>query len=1059
MPKFNYYDIESLENVFTLANFKEYENHADIYILSDDSDLLKDSPTQSFHDQLLTAIYQANHNFRGTIQIYDLTTKDACEHLAKTFGLSDAFCVNHPNAPSTYPARFRPVCDTDTNYDEEKHPYICSYNGANYDSTMLTLFLHYVFEPANTNNDVKFKPQTAHQMRFENNQLFSSRFIDAMPSYLAINFNDRYAKPNYNDARWRIRKNMLMTGRHIDVSALNEKQKKVALKRLLGLMGFQILESSKVKHDSIIRTQEELFDLIAYNMSDVINLKELFRLDYYQGQFTLKRQLLKTYPELRYEKQIGQYAPDIRPEKVRRDRLYIDSTSSQFAQKSLCPYGHLKDIPVVSYLYPSKEKADELGIKQVDVLEESKKFFYAKFPQPEVRAQFDEIYAYYSEIRGKNFNDSRNYQLDYIKDQRKVFRLSEIPKRPNSLPYFDRFGKPTSCFVNFSVGGVHGAEYNQELYDADQIAYQSFKEDFLYVRSVYANPVDLRKAKTIEMPDGRTLSYTVFLRSGKTIDQSEYKDYEKAEPTLFPRDDDGSTQLNNKYVFTSADWVNHEDFTSYYPNLLRMMRAFWNAGLGKDRYGEIFEQKQVYGKLMKDKSLSEEKRAYYAILREGTKLILNSASGAGDTNFDNNIRMNNAIISMRIIGQLFSWRIGQAQTFEGAKIPSTNTDGLYSALEATRNNLILEKESNDIGVAIEPEPMYLISKDTNNRIELKEDAATILSASGGTVGCRKGPIVTKALAHPAIIDWAMTEYLIVASQHYKGLSLDQPFNDRIGMNILKSAEYKFEPVHWLRMFQNVLASSNGSMRYIFGWSADHPDQPIILPHYNRVFYLNKNTHGTGILHLQAAFAKAITDAQKKKRQKDRLRAIVKDPTALAVFRANGVTPPTDKDSVVVKIANVEEDWNIYIQNKDLHSLHPVEFEFIKQNIDYHCYLSLLKNCFEKNWRNRLPNRKYIQFQRENDIMETQVVFDKTNIHLPVNHENHCWVFVDKQKDKLDYIKLTPDVFENTVKTFRLNRTDFIAFEMLESKVDAVMARNQIKKNRNRRNRQTQILRH
>ena len=39
----------------------------------------------------------------------------------------------------------------------------------------------------------------------------------------------------------------------------------------------------------------------------------------------------------------------------------------------------------------------------------------------------------------------------------------------------------------------------------------------------------------------------------------------------------------------------------YYPNLLRMMMAFFNKGLGYDRYAEIFDQKQEYGKKMKDK--------------------------------------------------------------------------------------------------------------------------------------------------------------------------------------------------------------------------------------------------------------------------------------------------------------------------------------------------------------------------------------------------------------------------------------------------------------------------
>lgn len=1035
MPKFNFYDIESLANVFTLANYKEQEDHADIYILSDDPILTRDQPDITFHNRLLNAIYEANHNFRGTIQIHDLHTKTGCNHLAKTFGLSDAYIVNNPKSKSNYPDEFRPICDTDPNYDDNIHPYICSYNGANYDSTMLSLFFYYAYT---LDKNKPFNPPTAEQMRIENDSLFTPRFKESMPSYLATPYNDGlYGKPDYKDPRWAIRKNMLMTGRHIDIAALNEKQKKVALKRLLGLMGFQILESDKVKHDAKLTTQEELLDVIAYNMSDVVNLKELFHLDYYQGQFTLKRQLLKTYPELIYEQKQNEYAPNISQSSVRRDRLYIDSTSSQFAQKSLCPYGHLKDIPVVSFLYPSKEKAAELGIKQVDVLEETKKFFYSKFPQPEIRAQFDEIYNYYSAIRGKNFNESINYRDDYaVQDvlPYPVTKLSEIPKRPNSLPYFDRNGKYTSCFVNFSTGGVHGAEFNKTLYEADMIAYEAYADDFKYTMQVYPNPVDLRNAGVIEMPDGRILKYNVFLRSGKSITNSEYKDYLKDKPELFIADDDGTTKLNIKYVFTSTDFANHEDFKSYYPNLLRMMRAFWNDGLGKDRYGEIFYQKEDYGKLMKDKSVSKEERDYYAILREGTKLILNAASGAGDATFDNNIRINNAIISMRIIGQLFSWHIGQAQTFEGAKIPSTNTDGLYSVLEKDLNNLILARESNDIGVEIEPEPMYLISKDSNNRIELKEDAQTIISASGGTVGCRKGPVVTKALAHPAIIDWAMTEYLIVASQHYKGLSLDKPFDETIGMNILLSAQNKFEPVHWLRMFQNVLASSTGSMRYIFGKTKNN-NTPVILPHYNRVFYMKPNTVKT--LNLSAAFAKTITDAQKNKRQKDGLRPITIDHIAMQVFNANKVNIPTDKDIVVVKITNVEDDWDVYIQNKDLHAIDDIEFEFIKLNLNYDCYLSLLKDCFEKNWRNKLPNRRYVTFQRQNNTLETQTVTNQ--IALPVNIANHCWVFESKVKDKIAYTKVTPDVFINDKTLLKSNERDFIAKEIPVSDYDAYIA--------------------
>ena len=128
--------------------------------------------------------------------------------------------------------------------------------------------------------------------------------------------------------------------------------------------------------------------------------------------------------------------------------------------------------------------------------------------------------------------------------------------------------------------------------------------------------------------------------------------------------------------------------------------------------------------------------------------------------------MNNTIISMRIIGQLFTWRIAQAQAYEGARIIGTNTDGLYTIMrrpghtleeDIAFNNKILEEESAEIGVEIEPEDMYLISKDTNNRMEINIEKHFVDKAGGGSLACFTGPQVTNSLDHPAILDWGLTE--------------------------------------------------------------------------------------------------------------------------------------------------------------------------------------------------------------------------------------------------------------------------------------------------------------
>lgn len=996
-PLTYFYDIESLDNAFTLCNYKAQDNIIDVFCLVDDNNLLN---LFTFEHELRKRILEKNKNFNGTIKFYNLQDESANRYLAETFGLSDAYLVNNPNDISSYPSEFRPVCDTDPYYDNTKHPYLMGYNSYNYDTTMLALYLYEVFQIKETKDNkskstytTNFEPITAHAMREYNNQLFQPKFKDSMPSRLAFTYDyssNNWVGPNYSDRKYKIRKSMLMSGRHLDVARLNEKQQKVGLKRLLGMLGYQILESDKLTQGADhIDNIDQLLDLIAYNVSDVVNLELLFKHRAYFSQFSLKKGLLERYPELIYDRIQGEYKPDIRPEKVRRDRLMIDSSSAQLATKSLCPYDHLTDIPAVSFMYPSEIKAKELGIERKNILDESKKFFYENFNQPELRAKFDTIYNFYKSIEGKNFNESNNYNEDYFgtPEYQEPNDLSKLPKQDMCMFYYKQDGSPSTCFVTFSTGGIHGAEYNNDLYRHHMKLFEKELSYFEFVKKEYPDPVALRAAKKVTIPDGTEFSYTHFLKTGASLKHAEYKDIESKRPQLFVTGKNGIVKLNNKYTYTSADPANHEDFTSYYPNMLRMLSAFYNEGLGYDRYAEIFDDKQKYGKLMKDKSLSEEDRAYYNVLREGTKLILNSASGAGDATFESNIRMNNMIISMRIIGQLFSWRIGQAQTLKGAKITSTNTDGLYSVLESTVNDIILAQESADIGVEIEPEPMYLISKDSNNRIEATDDLSKILGASGGTLACRKGPVPTKSLAHPAIIDWALTEYLVAVSSGVKNLSLSSPFDDDLGREILDKAQKEFEPVKYLNMFQNVIASSNGSMTYIFGTNDIDPDIPVIMQHYNRVFIMKDDTPpANNILHLHAAVAKKLTPATIKKRATNHERAQQHDNLALQVLSANGVhikDIPDDKEATIKKLTGIDESWYMYIENRNLEELSDKEIDFIISNIDYEKYLQLLHESFEKNWRNIIPDDLY------------DMLTNGCTVNLDINNETKTVTITDE----------------------------------------------------------------
>ena len=130
-------------------------------------------------------------------------------------------------------------------------------------------------------------------------------------------------------------------------------------------------------------------------------------------------------------------------------------------------------------MYPSPAKAKALGIKRVNVLEEAKEFFYKNFSQPELREKFDAIYNYYKSIEGQNFNEGKNYLIDHnvdpdsmdpylqLEPELRPHKLSEIPAPNTCMFYYKKDGTPSTCFVNFSTGGIHGAEFNLALYEGD----------------------------------------------------------------------------------------------------------------------------------------------------------------------------------------------------------------------------------------------------------------------------------------------------------------------------------------------------------------------------------------------------------------------------------------------------------------------------------------------------------------------------------------------------------------------------------------------------------------
>ncbi len=1006
-----YYDIESLNKIFSICDYSEQTNIISIYyLLASDLNNNKDFSDQQ-EEYIRKIIHLCNNDFDGEIRFYNLYREDSNILLAKIYGCESVYLPSRWN--------FSIVKDIDSIYDKNSYPYILGYNSINYDQTILAMYFTDVFKES------IFMPTTPENIRVYNDELFSTRFKSCMPDRLRCVYDyssmTAYDPDVYTingrrlrDEGWKtknpayyIRKNQINTGRHIDVARLNEKQDHVGLKRLLGMSGYQILESEidlSSKNNASSYSLEAIAKLFGYNASDVLNLKKLFYDKNYYGTFQLKRQILIDYPELIFDQKVVHkevdykiynpvskqyetkkrldsiklYEADKRPECVKNNRLTINSSSAQIAARCLCPYGSLSDSDSVSYMYPSEKKAKELGIPRVNVLDETVKFINEKMKPlvhtkegQEIIDKLEYMISVYRNIEGKDFNASHAEESDSV-----VYDLAQFKDKVN-VPYMNAEGGPSGCYVTFSVGGLHGAEYNKALYDEDYKAYTKKISLFEHIKKEYGNAanliVDYEDGKPVKRKnitvDGTIYPVSTFVKASCTLKSAlngrgEFKkEYtEPKKPELFVVDNKGNSKLNPRYVMTSFGMTNHEDFTSYYPSMLINLSAFENPELGYDRYQEIFDNKQNYGKMMSDKSKDEATRALYSVMRNGTKLILNSASGAADVAYNTPIRMNNTITAMRIIGQLFTWRIGQAQTLEGAKVVSTNTDGLYTVFDSEENAKILNREASKIHVGIEPEPLYLVSKDANNRWEgmIKGNTGNsltdieITAASGGTLGCRVGPNTISALDHPAVIDWSLAEFT-----KWKALSgaMDD-YVPEVGNYLIEKAVPYFcadkgthivDRVWLLKMFQNVISSNptNGTYHFATREPITAQNEPVLEPiklqHYNRVFYVDPlkvpEENQKDIVYLASAYVRAYNS---KERNVDR------NPLAVKVICElnNDTSHLSEGFERLKKINGIEYTTPCIICNEDLKYTNKISFEWL----DFDYYNVLLGKTYKKNWQ-------------------------------------------------------------------------------------------------------------
>ena len=334
----------------------------------------------------------------------------------------------------------------------------------------------------------------------------------------------------------------------------------IGLKTLVGVKGGSIIESESNKTGY---SKDIYFDVL-YNINDVKELKDVVWPDKMEKTFDIRRSLLERFP------------------KLKENNITVNSTSAKFVEYIVSPDRKIDDYPTVSFMYPAKHIADNLGVPQTDVLEDTKNWYIervfnvVKKTNPKAAyahyAKFMSIYEYYNSFRGKNWNDSANHLLIHgITPEPKQNRRKLLDDFGTFIPFIDKYGNDSGTYANFSAGGIHGAEIFHEQLNNDRKKIKELRETYKYISAIPKGEISA-KLKNLITVQSRTrykgypqhLSHEIPMFYKATEEVDEILPPEEFTPFMYDKTK-GTEVLIDRYKYTSTGFSVHQDFAGYYP--------------------------------------------------------------------------------------------------------------------------------------------------------------------------------------------------------------------------------------------------------------------------------------------------------------------------------------------------------------------------------------------------------------------------------------------------------------------------------------------------------------
>jgi len=257
--------------------------------------------------------------------------------------------------------------------------------------------------------------------------------------------------------------------------------------------------------------------------------------------------------------------------------------------------------------------------------------------------------------------------------------------------------------------------------------------------------------------------------------------------------------IKNYVATVDVKDVIHVDFASYYPTMNILLGVYKTGGF--DNYLDVRTKRYKLKAMLTDELKATDPEKYDEINRRqnALKLVLNGATGASNQHQPHaDLPLDNATLSMRIMGNLFIYTLGQRFANEGGLVISTNTDGLYvTGITMEQANSVVDDFYKTYGLELEPEVVErMINKSANERIEITRNHKTNelgIASIGGSLNRSLGNRIdlSSKINYPRVSGKAVINYI-----YNRETWLMEPIDMKYLRELILEQLNDFRPIDW-----------------------------------------------------------------------------------------------------------------------------------------------------------------------------------------------------------------------------------------------------------------------